>query len=180
MKNNGIITAVMLVAVICFAVLGYNALSGRFSPKAPESADTNLSKAPDFQVFTYAGEPANLSDFEGKPVVVNFWATWCPPCKAELADFDRAFKEYGDRVEFMMINLADENEETADKVQRFISDEGYEFPVYYDTLYSATVTYGVRSIPMTVFVDKNGQISKGYMGMISAQELIKNIQNILE
>ena len=180
MKKKTIITAGILIVLICLAVLGYNALSGSFSPEVHENTSNNTTKAPDFQVFTSEGESVTLSGFEGRPVVVNFWATWCPPCKEELPDFNSAFKEYGDRVEFMMINLTDENEETIDKVQKFVAEEGYEFPVYYDTLYSATATYGVRSIPMTVFVDKQGRISRGFMGMISEEVLVKNIQTLIQ
>lgn len=78
------------------------------------------------------GNTVRLSDMFGKPVVINFWATWCPPCKRELPDFDRLCREYGDRVVFMMVNLTDGRRDTVDGTKKFVSEKGYTFPVYFE------------------------------------------------
>ena len=74
----------------------------------------------------------HLSDFAGKPVVVNFWASWCPPCRSELPAFDSLYAEYGDRIQFMMVDLTDGNRETMPGVKVFVTEQGFQFPVYYD------------------------------------------------
>ena len=95
------------------------------------------SKAPDFTVINNNGDEVKLSDYIGKLVVVNFWATWCGPCASELPAFDNAYEKYKDEVEFLMVNLTDGYSETVDKVKKYVKDNGYTFPVYYDTKYSA-------------------------------------------
>lgn len=99
---------------------------------APETEDPNKNTAPDFPVLDADGNTVRLSDMFGKPVVINFWATWCPPCKRELPDFDRLCREYGDRVVFMMVNLTDGRRDTVDGTKKFVSEKGYTFPVYFE------------------------------------------------
>lgn len=98
----------------------------------PETEDPNKNTAPDFPVLDADGNTVRLSDMFGKPVVINFWATWCPPCKRELPDFDRLCREYGDRVVFMMVNLTDGRRDTVDGTKKFVSEKGYTFPVYFE------------------------------------------------
>ena len=118
-----------------------------------------------------------LSDFFGQPIVLNFWATWCPPCKAELPDFEKACAEY-EGVVFLMVNLTDGNRDTVDAVDEFISQNGYTFPVYYDTAFSAANAYEVSSIPVTYFIDVNGNVAASHLGMISSQALADGIEKI--
>ena len=124
----------------------------------PEEAapEATVYLAPDFEVYDEDGNPFHLSDFRGKPVIMNFWATWCPPCKSELPAFNRLAAECGEDVVFLMIDMTDGARETIDGVKAFIAENGYTFPVYYDTKYSAAMTYGANSIPMTVLVDAQG------------------------
>jgi len=184
-----------LLLLGCFVVLllaagiGYRALSADYentqmmaSPENPSDSaaepETQASPeptpmpAPDFSVETADGETVRLSDFRGKPVVVNFWATWCGPCKSELPAFDRAYAEYGEDVVFLMVNLTDGQRETVDGVAKFVKDGGYDFPVYYDTSYSAANAYGVYSIPMTVLVDAEGNLIGGQVGAVSEGALL--------
>ena len=184
-----------LLLLGCFVVLllaagiGYRALSADYentqmmaSPENPSDAaaepetqaspETTPMPAPDFSVETADGETVWLSDFRGKPVVVNFWATWCGPCKSELPAFDRAYAEYGEDVVFLMVNLTDGQRETVDGVAKFVKDGGYDFPVYYDTSYSAANAYGVYSIPMTVLVDAEGNLIGGQVGAVSEGALL--------
>lgn len=97
-----------------------------------------------------------LSDFAGTPVVINFWATWCSPCKAELPAFEAAFQQYGEQVHFMMINMTDGARDTVDGVKDFVAGGEYSFPLYFDTELDAAYAYGVYSIPMTVFINADG------------------------
>lgn len=90
----------------------------------PETEDPNKNTAPDFPVLDADGNIVRLSDMFGKPVVINFWATWCPPCKRELPDFDRLCREYGDRVVFMMVNLTDGRRDTVDGTKNLFRRKG--------------------------------------------------------
>lgn len=140
-----------------------------------DNADTTDASegetVPDFTVYTADGEPVRLSDMRGKPVVLNFWASWCGPCKNEMPDFNDAYLKYGDEVVFMMVNLTDGSTETVKTASDFIASQGYEFPVYYDTSGEAAEKYGISSIPTTFVIDENG-VGVGYAtGMIDAETL---------
>ena len=117
------------------------------------------------------GNTVRLSEKFGKPIVINFWATWCPPCKQELPDFDKLCKEYGDRVVFMMVNLTDGYRDTVDGTKRFVSGKGYTFPVYFDTKDNAASAYNVSSIPQTTFIDAKGNIYTTRIGAMNEATL---------
>ena len=131
--------------------------------------------APDFTVYTADGAPVKLSDMKGKPVVLNFWASWCPPCKAEMPDFDEICKEYEGKVTFMMVNLTDGVQETVESARNFIHMMEYSFPVYYDTDMDASNTYGIQSIPTTYFIDAEGNLIAYGSGALDGATLRQGI-----
>lgn len=139
--------------------------------KSDVTEDIKKNTAPDFNVLDKDGNTVRLSDKFGKPVVINFWATWCPPCKQELPDFDKLCKEYGDRVVFMMVNLTDGYRDTVDGTKRFVSGKGYTFPVYFDTKDNAASAYNVSSIPQTTFIDAKGNIYTTRIGAMNEATL---------
>ena len=145
-----------------------------------DDAEQQLTKAPDFAVYDSSGNKVNLSDYIGKPIVLNFWASWCPPCKAEMPDFDAVCKEYEGKVIFMMVNLTDGGRDTVSGVREFVAANGYTFPVYFDTRYSAANAYRVSSIPTTYFINAEGEIVSYKVGMVSASELEKGTQSLLK
>lgn len=145
----------------------------------PETEAPNKNTAPDFPVLDADGNIVRLSDMFGKPVVINFWATWCPPCRSELPAFDKLYRQYGNEVSFMMIDLTDGYRETVEGVKRFISENGYTFPVYYDTEGSAAEAYNVSSIPFTVAVGRNGNIVGTHLGAMSEAAFRSYINAIL-
>lgn len=140
----------------------------------------DLYPAPDFTVYDAEDTPVSLSDFAGKPVIVNFWASWCPPCKSEMPDFQDAFEEYGDQIHFMMVNLTDGSQETVESASEYIKGQGYTFPVFYDTKMSAAMAYGTSSIPASYFVDANGNLAAYAVGMIDRAALDAGIDMILK
>ncbi|MBQ8856990.1 MAG: TlpA family protein disulfide reductase [Lachnospiraceae bacterium] len=147
---------------------------------AEESAEEELMLAPDFTVYDADGNAVNLSDFIGKPTVVNFWASWCGPCQMEMPDFDKKYKELGEEIHFLMVNMTDGSQETLETAKAFVEKSGYSFPVYYDTDIDAAMTYGVSSIPSTFFIDAEGHAVAWAQGMIDAETLQKGIDMITE
>ena len=142
---------------------------------ADTTPEQNPNQALDFTVQDWEGNMVKLSDFFGKPIVLNFWASWCPPCKAELPDFDDACKKYDGEVVFLMVNMTDNQIETVEVAKDFIKTYGYDFPVYFDVDYQAAMVYGVRSIPQTYFINAEGEVVTVATGMISASQLEQRI-----
>ena len=134
--------------------------------------------APDFTVYDANGNPVKLSDFIGKPVVLNFWASWCPPCKSEMPDFQEVYQELGDQVQFLMVNTT--VSDTMADAKAFIQSMGYTFPVFYDTQDLASIAYGIETLPNTCFINAKGQLVARANGAISKATLLKGIGMITE
>ena len=141
------------------------------TPSGASSGQSTTNPAPNFTVLDKDGNTVEFSSKKGKPIILNFWASWCPPCKAEMPDFEEAYKKYGDKVEFMMVNLTDGNRETLQKAKDHVSSNGYTFPVYFDTQSTAAYAYSISSVPATYIIDAEGNIVAHAIGMITANDL---------
>lgn len=149
-------------------------------PELPtEYGEPCYVKAPDFTVYDSNGEAVKLSDFAGTPVVLNFWASWCGPCKREMPDFQEAYDTYGEQLQFMMVSRTDGTRETVDTASSFISSEGYTFPYFCDTDRVAATNYNITAIPQTFFIDADGYIVLWYYGMIYADQLQAGLNMLL-
>ena len=167
-KLGWIIGLLALVLLIGGASVLYNRMGVDAAPPPvavpPTETETTEEEtvepmaAPDFTVFNSQGDPVQLSDFVGAPVILNFWASWCSPCKSEMPDFEAAYQQYGDKIQFMMVNMTDNSQETTESASNFITNSGYTFPVLFDTQLSAAIAYGVTSIPATYFVNAEGNL----------------------
>ena len=144
------------------------------------STATPRPAAPDFTVYDVEGNAVSLSSMQGKPVVVNFWASWCGPCKSEMPDFQKAYEQHGEAVHFMIVNMTDGMQETKEKAKAYVDKQGFTFPVYYDTDMDAAMTYGVSSIPATYFVAADGSLIARANGAISLATLEKGLSMIME
>jgi len=144
-----------------------------------EEKESEKVLAPDFTVYDLDGNEVRLSDYIGKPVVLNFWASWCGPCKMEMPDFDEAYAELGDEIQFLMVNVTS-GRETLESASAFIEEQGYSFPVFYDTDSDAAMTYGVYSLPTTLFIDAEGYGIAQAAGAIDAETLQNGIDMISE
>lgn len=181
----------IIIGIAAFALLlmlatfGYNLLSKKYNPQENallSSSQTQAKKsASDFTVKDVNGNNVSLSNFKGKPVVLNFWASWCPPCKAEMPDYQKMYQQYSSKgVVFMMVNLTDGDRETTATAQQFLKDNHYTFTSYFDVKYNASDTYNISSIPDSIFIDKSGNIVNTYQGMIDAATMKKNIETLIK
>jgi thiol-disulfide isomerase/thioredoxin len=185
-KTKTLLGILLFIAFIAIAWFAYQALSAKYKPDAIQIKEQGNTKteaqtktiAPDFTVEDALGNKVKLSNFAGKPVVVNFWASWCPSCKSELPDFDKIYKEVKENVVFLMINLPDGKRETVAKAKQYVAENAYSFPVYFDISQETATAYNIYSIPTTVFIDREGYIITGYLGAIDEQTLLKAIELI--
>lgn len=192
----GMIAFALFLGIAYFA---YSTLSNTYKPnkdvqvtnntakqenKNTPAAETSTKQEPkkypalDFTVFDAQGNKVNLFNFIGKPIVLNFWASWCPPCKSEMPLFNKAYAEYKDTVVFMMVDLVDGQRETQAKGQKFVQDQGYSFPVYFDNEHQGLNTYGFSYIPTTILIDTDGNIAAEYQGALDEKTLRAGINAI--
>lgn len=143
-----------------------------------QEKNPELVKAPDFVVYDFEGKEVRLSDYIGKPLVVNFWASWCGPCQMEMPDFQKKYEKMGEEIQFLMINMTDGSRETVEKASTFIGEQEYTFPVFYDTESNAAATYGEYSLPTTFFIDAEGYAVAQAKGAIDGETLQKGIDMI--
>ncbi len=190
MKKNilwivGIVCTVLLFTGAYFL---YSSLSKTYAPdklaenqtdKTDNSSNGASSDyaAPDFTVSTPDGKDVKLSDYLGKPVVLNFWATWCYYCKEEMPDFNQAYQKYPD-VQFLMVNATDGQRETEQIAKDYVAEQGFTFPVFFDKTQQAVSAYYISGLPATFFIDRNGNLVTYANGMLDAASLEKGIQLI--
>ena len=189
MKNKvkWVIIAISLVGVITGAAVWYPVLRENYSgnnlmqnSQSQDSAsEDHAYAAPDFTVLDAQGNEVKLSDYRGRPIVLNFWATWCSYCKIEMPDFDKAYEKYPD-VQFLMVNATDGIQETIATAKDYIAQEGYQFEVFFDTEFEAVNAYYVTGLPATYFIDKDGNLVTRSSGMLDFETLEKGIQMIAE
>lgn len=209
MKNKikWIVLLVALVAVVAAAAIVYDKfgddyamdnLAGTAQPESsadeskepeasPESSEesseenskTDYQPAPDFTVLNYEGEEVKFSDYIGKPVVLNFWATWCYYCMEEMPDFDKACRNHPE-VQFLMVNATDGMQETMESAKNYIESNDYAFEVVFDTKLDAVNAYQVSGFPATFFINAEGELVAYGNGMMAYETVEKGISMITE
>ena len=143
----------------------------------PVTQETQTEAALDFIFYDIDGNAYTLSDFQGKPVILNFWASWCGPCKSEMPDIEEAYKEYGDEIQFLIVNLT--GSDTVADASAYIAEQGYTFPVFYDNESQGAALFSVSSIPVTYFIDESGNVVAYASGTMSASRLQQGIDLLL-
>ena len=162
--------ALLLIAVYTMAGCSSGSDSGQ-SSAAEGVLPGNL--APDFQLMDLNGQNVVLSELRGSPVLLNFWATWCGPCKVEMP-LIQEIHEDSDWSEQGLVMLAVDGGETASKVQDFMNANGLSFTALLDNNNSVFKNYNIRAIPTTFFIDKKGIIKVVKMGTFRSREQIED------
>ncbi len=154
----------VLLTVLIVQAMGTNAEKTTQEIKEDDK-NTGLGiglKAPDFELKNLSGEPVKLSNYNGKKVMLNFWATWCPPCKAEMPDMQKLHEEARDDLVILAVNIDPEND-----VAGFAKQMGISFPILIDKDYVVNKTYQIISIPTSYFIDENGIIQAKHIGAMN-------------
>ena len=139
-----------------------------------QPTDPPANIAPDFTLLDMDGNEVTLASFFGKPIILNFWASWCGPCKMEMPEIQKFYDKYGQEIHFLLVSV-DSSLETA---KAFIEGESYTFPVYYDATSVGAYTYGASSIPLTYFIDAEGNLTAYYVGAMSESILQQGVDMI--
>lgn len=125
------------------------------------AAPRSGAPAPDFTLVDLEGNSHTLSDYEGRPVIINFWATWCAPCATEMPAFQKVYDRYR---EDGLIILAVNNSEAGATIQAFMDERDLDFPVLLDAQFEATFAYDQNAFPTTFFIDRDGRIQHTEIG----------------
>ncbi len=195
-KAGGVLLIVMGIMIFTGkmnAITGY--LSTTSQPEAvkeekveqkveDKKEDKQKQPAIDFTLVDQNGVEHTLSEYKGKTVFLNFWATWCPPCRAEMPDIQKLYEEYGENGEDVVIlGVAAPNyggEKSAEEIADFLSENGYSYPVVMDTTREIVDTYGIMSYPTTFMIDKNGDVFGYASGSLNLDTMHSIIRQTIE
>ncbi|WP_337465141.1 TlpA disulfide reductase family protein [Acidaminococcus timonensis] len=168
MKHKLFIPVLLTAFTLLLAGCGEKSSGAQGSAGSKSQATASQqAAAPGFTGKDLAGAERTIQPGDGKVYVLNFWATWCPPCRAEFPEMDQFAKAHKDRVAFYALNV----QESGDKVQGFLQDNGYTLPVLLDRDGRAARLYSVRAIPTTVILDEKGHVLLRQEGMATARQL---------
>ena len=143
----------------------------------PDSAPQVGRPAPEFQLPNLEGQSISLGDFRGKSVLINFWTTWCPPCRSEMPYIQEVYEEWSDKG---LVVLAIDIGESSSKVENFMQSYNLSFPVLLDSNQSVSLKYRIRAIPTTFFIDKDGIIQDISIGAFpSKAEIEESLSKII-
>lgn len=188
-KMVGLLLVGILIVLLAIGIVQRNVEEKQATDRLNEGSDVEflptdegLAKgemAPDFELTTLAGDPVKLSDYQGKKVILNFWATWCPPCRAEMPDMQKYYEEQaeGEGVEILAVNLT-----TADKgmdaINAFMEEFGLTFPVPMDTEGDIGELYQAASIPTSYMIDTEGRVQNKIVGPMNEEMMQDFIANM--
>ncbi len=154
------------------------AFAALLSAAGPLSAQTLGSPAPDFTLKTLAGGTVRLSDYAGRPVFLNFWASWCKPCRGEMSDIVAAYDAHKDQhLQVLAINLTDQERMT--DARKFADEFHMPFPVLLDAKGKVRKRYALRGVPTSVFIDNHGIVRLINPGPITSETIQRGLAEIL-
>lgn len=139
---------------------------------------SNSAKAPDFNLKDQYGVVHSLENYKGKVIFLNFWATWCPPCKKEMPDVESIYKEYEENKKDVVILGV--NSEKENEVKKFLKDKGYTFPTLIDENSEVMRKYFIQAFPTSFVIDKEGNVYGYVMGGLTKEQIKQVIEEVLK
>lgn len=139
---------------------------------------SNSAKAPDFNLKDQYGVVHSLENYKGKVIFLNFWATWCPPCKKEMPDIENIYKEYGENKKDVVILGV--NSEKENEAKKFLKDKGYTFPTVIDENSEVMRKYFIQAFPTSFVIDKEGNVYGYVMGGLTKEQIKQVIEEVLK
>lgn len=167
-KNYFVLGTIVLAIIVAIAVIEINKPRSSVSKQTGENIGIGIGKtAPDFELKDLSGKDVKLSDFRGKNVVLNFWASWCPPCREEMPEFQKIYSENQDNLVVIGVNL----QESRENAESFVKRLGITFPILLDPNAQVKDMYNVFTQPVTYFIDANGKIVGKKFGPLTSEEI---------
>jgi peroxiredoxin len=170
----------LLILALGFAWIFISADKSRTSTSGQIPAPQQGFLAPDFELKTPKGANVRLSDLRGQPVLVNLWATWCPPCRAEMQSIEKVYQEYKDRgFTVLAVNMTYQDDPLA--VMPFVNEQRLTFPILLDENGEMGNAYQLRSLPSSYFIRRDGIINEVVIGGPMSEALLRTrIEDILQ
>lgn len=185
-----IVIGIIIIGMFSYAIYDY------LSSKQPDEADldpysqettkssdeedtTSLvrgSTAPDFALQTLTGETVRLSDFHGQKVMLNFWATWCGPCRAEMPDMQKFYDEKD--IVVLAVNLTTSRFDEAENVEPFVDEYGLTFPILLDVDNEVADLYQIKPIPTSFLIDTSGKIHNVAYGALNYELMVQEFEKM--
>ena len=168
--------SLLLVVALLLCGCGPKTMEPSITTTVPATTQQTAMNIPDFVVFDSNADPHSLSEYVSKPIVLNFWGSWCGPCKSEMPGFQAVYEELGDQVQFLMIDVG----ETTDEAEAFLAQAGYTFPVLFDVNGEASYAYQISAVPATFFISAQGELVDYHVGAMQEADLraaVAQIQN---
>ncbi len=164
------------LALLFWNLLSFEGTGGLGVNQEFGQVDVNIKEAPGFDLMLFDGETLRLADQTGKVVVVDFWASWCGPCRQEAAMLTEVYQEYASHsVEFVGVNIWDRPADA----KRHLEDYGVPYPNGSDHSGAIAIDYGVRGIPEKYFIGPNGEVLRKYVGPMTAELLQDVLDEVL-
>lgn len=159
---------ILAISILVF-LIGY-AVFNAINPNDAKEGVSEGNAAPDFELTTLDGEQMSLSSLQGKKVILNFWATWCPPCRSEMPDMQKIQEDYSDEVVIAAVNLTS-SEKNVETVKNFVEELELSFPVLLDEKGKINNQYEVMSYPTSYIIDENGIIGTKFVGAMTYEQM---------
>lgn len=178
-KNIGLVLVLVLIGVMVYSFIKEETEEQQVIAQLGVEEPIDEGVAPDFTLETLNGDTLTLSDLKGKKVILNFWATWCPPCRTEMPHLEQYYKEYGDKDNVEIVAVAETSREpSVEHVQEFVNSYKLTFPIALATEDTVLDLYRIITIPSTIFIDTEGKMQYRIVGPLDEKTVREYVKKL--